>query len=116
MGKVVEKVVAELVSEEAERRELVSDGQFRSRKRRSAIDAAAITVDRAHVAWTEGNVAGVLLMDIEAAFPSVARGRLVHAMKGKQIDGDLIRWTESFLSDSTVLARDLARWLVWLSA
>jgi len=41
-------------------------------------------------------------MDIKAAFPSVARGRLVHAMKGKRIDGDLIRWTESLLSDRTV--------------
>jgi hypothetical protein len=85
-----------------ETRELLSGGQFGSRKRRSAIDAAAIIVDRAHAAWTEGNIAGVLLMDIKAAFPSVARGRLVHAMKGKRIDGDFIRWTESLLSDRTV--------------
>ena len=41
-------------------------------------------------------------MDIKAAFPSVVRGRLIHAMKAKQIDGDHIRWTESFLSDRTV--------------
>jgi hypothetical protein len=41
-------------------------------------------------------------MDIKAAFPSVARGRLIHAMKAKKIDGDLIRWTESFLSERTV--------------
>jgi len=32
MGKVVEKVVAELLSEEAERSGLLSDGQFTSRK------------------------------------------------------------------------------------
>jgi hypothetical protein len=38
-------------------------------------------------------------MDIKAAFPSVGRGRLVHTMKGKGIDGDLIRWMASFLSD-----------------
>ena len=42
MGKVFEKVVTELVSDEAERRALVSDGQFGSRKNRSGIDAAAI--------------------------------------------------------------------------
>jgi len=64
MGKVVEKVVAELLSEEAERRGLLSDGQFASRKGRSAIDAAAIMVDRAHAAWTNGQITGVLLMDI----------------------------------------------------
>jgi hypothetical protein len=102
MGKVVEKVVAELLSDEAERRALLSDGQFGRRKKRSAIDAAAIMVDRADSAWKEDNITGVLLMDNKAAFPCVARGRLIHAMKAKRIDGDLIRWTESFLSDRTV--------------
>jgi hypothetical protein len=32
----------------------------------------------------------VLLMDIKAAFPSVAKGRLVNLMKVRQMDGDLI--------------------------
>jgi hypothetical protein len=40
-------------------------------------------------------------MDIKAAFPSLGRVRLVHTMKGKGIDGDLIRWTARFLSDRT---------------
>jgi len=91
MGKDVEKVVAELLSDEAERRALLSDGQFGSRKKRLAIDAAAIMVDRAHATWKEDNITGVLLMDINAAFPSVARGRLIHAMTANKIDGDLIR-------------------------
>jgi len=90
MGKVVEKVVAELLSDEAERRGLLSDRQFGSRRGRSAIDAAAIIVDRAHAAWKGGHVAGVLLMDIKAAFPSMAKGRLVNLMKVRQMDGDLI--------------------------
>jgi len=102
MGKVVKKVVAELLSDEAQRRALLSDSQFGSRKKRSAIDAAAIMVDWAHSAWKEDNITGVLLMHIKAAFPSLARGRLIHAMKAKRIDGDHIRWTESFLSDRTV--------------
>ena len=41
-------------------------------------------------------------MDIMAAFPSVAKGRLVNSMKVRQMDGDLVRWTESLLSDRTV--------------
>jgi len=41
-------------------------------------------------------------MDIKAAFPSIARGRLIDSMKAKRIDGDLIRWTQSFLSEWTV--------------
>jgi hypothetical protein len=82
MGKVVEKVVAELLAEEAERGGLLSYGQYGRRKRRSAIDAAAIMVDKAHPAWREGYIAGVLLMDIKAAFPSIGRGRLIYTMRG----------------------------------
>jgi hypothetical protein len=59
-------------------------------------------VNRAHSAWKEDNITGDLLMDIEAAFPSVAIGRLIHAINAKRIDGDLIQWTGSFLSDRTV--------------
>ena len=90
MGKVVEKVVAVLLSGEAERRGLQSDGQFGSRRGWSAIDAAAIMVNRAHAAWKNGHITGVLLMDIKAAFPSVAKGRLVDLMKVRQMDADLI--------------------------
>jgi len=52
MRNVFEKVVAELLSEEAERRGLMSDRQFGSRKGWSAIDGAAIMVDRAHASAT----------------------------------------------------------------
>jgi len=102
MGKVVEKVAAELLSEQVKRSGPLSDGQLGSRKGQSAIDAAAIRVDRAHTAWTNGHISGVLLMDIKAAFPSVAKGRLVNLMQVRQMDGDLIRWMESLLSESTV--------------
>jgi hypothetical protein len=59
-------------------------------------------VDRAHAAWTNSHIPGLLLMVIKAAFPSVAKGRLVNIMKVRQMDGDLIRWTESFLSETMV--------------
>jgi hypothetical protein len=34
----------------------------------------------------------------KAAFPSVEKGRLANVLNVRQIDRDLIRWTESFLS------------------
>jgi len=102
MGKVVEKVVAELLSDEADRRGLLSDRQFGSRKGRSAIDAAPMMVDRADAAWRSGHITGVLPMDVKAAFPSVAKGRLVNVMKVRKMNRDLIRWTASSLSERTV--------------
>jgi hypothetical protein len=54
-------------------------------------------VHRAHAAWTNVHITGVLLMDIEAAFKSVAKGRQVNLTKVWQVDGDLTQCTESFL-------------------
>jgi hypothetical protein len=64
-----------------------------------AIDAAAIIIDRAHAAWFEGSIAGVLLMDIKAAFLSVGWWRLVRTVQSKGIEGDLIRSMASCLAD-----------------
>ena len=99
MGTVVEKVVPELLPEEAERTGLLRDRQFGSRQGWSAIDAATILDDRAHTAWKNGHITGVHLTDIKAAYPRVAKERLVNLMTVREMDGDLIRGTESFLSD-----------------
>jgi len=47
-GKVIENEVAELLSDKAERRVLLSECQFGSKKKWSGIDPARIMVDRAH--------------------------------------------------------------------
>jgi hypothetical protein len=47
-------------------------------------------VDRAHATWKDGHIAGVLLKDIKAAFPIVAKGRLVNLTKVRQMDRDLV--------------------------
>ena len=83
MGNVVEKVVAELLSGEADKRGLLSDGEFRCRKGWSAIDPAAIMVDRAHAAWTNGLITGMLLMDIKPAVPSMAKRKASQLDEGQ---------------------------------
>jgi hypothetical protein len=101
MKKVVEYMVAELLAEEPEGRGRLSEGQYGSRKRRSPIDVAALTADRAHTAWRDGHTAGVLLLDIKAAFPSIGR-RLIHTMRGKGMDGVLVQWMASILTDRRI--------------
>jgi hypothetical protein len=66
------------------------------------MDGAAIMVDRANAAWANGHITGVRLMDIKAAFPRVEKARLVKLVQVRQIDGDLGRCTESFLSETVV--------------
>jgi len=81
MRTVVEKVVEKQVSEDAERRGLLSDGQFGNRHGRTAVDAAATLVNKAHSACTDRNITVVLVIDIKPAFLCVANGRLFNRMK-----------------------------------
>ena len=41
-------------------------------------------------------------MDVKGAFDHVSRTRLIERMMELGVDGDLIRWTQSFLTDRTV--------------
>jgi len=60
-------------------------------------------VDSAHAAWTNGHLTDVLLMGINSAVTIVSKGRLVNLMKVKKMDGDLIQWTECFVSERSVV-------------
>ena len=88
---MVENVVSELQSEGEESRSLLSNSQFGRRKERSDNQAVAIMVNRAHAAFTNGHITGVLLMHIKAAFRSVAKGTLVNYMKVRQMDEYLVQ-------------------------
>jgi len=90
MGKAIKKVFAELLSDEAKRRGILSDRQFSRRRGQSAIDAVAIMDGRAHAAWRDGQIVCMLLMDIKASIPGVAKGSLVNMRMVRRMDGDLI--------------------------
>jgi hypothetical protein len=81
LGKVVENVVAVLVSNHCEREETLHPGQYGCRKRRSAVDAVGVLMAKVQEVWKEGRVAGALMMDVAAAFPSVARECLLRKMR-----------------------------------
>jgi len=104
LGKVVEKIAANAIAEECERRRLLHDGQFGCRKRRSAIDAVGRLMKRVEEAWGRGNTAAVpLLLDVKGAFPHVAKGNLIKRMEEMGFEADLVRWVESFMEDRKVI-------------
>lgn len=71
MGTVVEKLDAELLAKEAERRGLPINCQNESSERCTAIDTVGLVVDRVHEPWRTGSVAVGLFIDIKAAVPCV---------------------------------------------
>ena len=102
-GKMVEKVAAMLVSAHCENTGGFHPGQYGCRIRRSAVDAVGVVSAQTQAAWKRGCITGALLMDVAAAFCSVARGCLLRKMRAMGIDENLVDWTDSFMRDRKVV-------------
>ena len=53
---------------------------------------------------------GALLMDVASAFPSMARGCLLRKMRRAGVDENLVRWTDSFMQERSVI---MCGWTGW---
>lgn len=103
LGKVAEKLVADLITDFAETQGLFHEGQFGGRRQRSAVDAVACLIGEIEQAWGEGKLGACLFMDIMGAFDHVVRQKLIGGLWGMGMDGDLVRWVDSFLSNRRAL-------------
>ena len=102
LGKVVEKLVAEQLAQFCEANEKLYKSQMGVRKNRSAIDATVILVQKVQDIWNNQQITGTLLMDVKGAFNHVSQAKLAQRMVNLGIDDNLIRWTQSFLTDRWV--------------
>lgn len=62
----------------------------------------ARVIGRVQEASTEGKLAGMLLMDVKRVFNHVSRNCLLCTLKGISVDKNLMRWTQSFMSERVV--------------
>ena len=102
LGKVVEKIAADAIARHCETMGMLHPGQMGSRKQRSAIDAVACLIQNTHDAWKLQQLVGALFLDVKGAFDHVNPSRLVNRLIELGLDGDLIRWVQSFLTDRWV--------------
>ena len=103
LGKMVEKVAAMMVSVHYEATGRFHPGQHRCRVRRSAVDTVRVTIAQTQEAWRWNRITGALLMDVAAAFSSVARGCLLRTMRAIGLDENLIDRTDSFMQNRRVI-------------
>jgi len=61
-----------------------------------------VFMNRMQQAWQGKKVAGALLMDVKSAFNNVSRPILSRRLGELGIEPDLVRWTDSFMSDRKV--------------
>lgn len=88
-----------MISIQCERGSILHPGPYGSRPQRSAVDAVGLAIARTQDAWSWKKITGALLMDVAAAFPSVARGRLLRQMREMRLGEGLVRWTDSFMRE-----------------
>jgi len=99
LGKIIETVVARRVTEAAEERGLLPEGQFGNRKQRSTEVAGRFVVSAVRTAWAWGGVASLLQLDLKGAFDTVHHGALVVSLKRLGAPPGFIAWLKSYLRD-----------------
>ena len=102
IGKVVQKVVAKELSHYCEDYSKLHLGQMGDRRERLAIDTVATLVHVVQEKWEEKKLAAALFMDVKGAFDHVSKGQLLIRMTELRVDGDLVTWTGSFLTNRKV--------------
>jgi hypothetical protein len=102
LEKVVEKVVAMMLSDHCKRKGTFHPGQYGSRRHRAAVDAVGVLMATAQEAWSRKKVVGALCMDVEAAFPSVSKECLARKMRVMKVDECLVHWMIDFMTDRSV--------------
>ena len=102
LGKVVEKVIASLLSEFCEVFSKLYFGQIGAQKRQCTIDIVASLVHNFQKCWTEKKLIATLFMDVKGTFDHVSRRKLVEKMTKLGIEGDIVQWTQSFFTDRRV--------------
>jgi hypothetical protein len=86
LGKLIEKVVATLITNEVERCGILHVGQFGAQRGRSAVDAESVLAAAVEDAWEQKKITATLMMDVKGAFPTVNRSCLLHKMHQAKMD------------------------------
>ena len=71
-------------------------------KKRLAIDAVATLVHTVQEKWEEKKLAAALFMNVKGAFDHVLKGQLFTRMIELGVDGNMVTWTGSFLTDRKI--------------
>lgn len=100
----MEAIIATRLAYLADVHQLLPSRHTGGRKLASTEHAVHFLLQRIHQAWSEGKVATLLLLDVSGAYDNVSRERLLHNLRKRQVDENIVRWIDSFLRDrSTTL-------------
>ena len=105
MGKILESIVAELISYLTETYELLLKQHYGGRPGRTAEDAMLVLSENIHPAWKKGEIYSAIFLDVVGAFNNVHHKRLIYNMRKRRIPTPITQWLMSFLTDRTTRLR-----------
>ena len=97
LGKVLESVIADVLSYLSETHELLPAQHYGGRPGRSVEDAMMILSESIHKAWKEKKVYTAVFMDVAGAFNNVHHKRLTHNLRMRRVPAGIVHWVGSFL-------------------
>ena len=97
IGKVLESVIADIMSYLTETYELLPEQHYGGRPGRSTEDALMVLSENIYKAWKNGKVFTALFLDVAGAFNNVHHRRLIHNLKARRMPHLIAQWIQSFL-------------------
>jgi ribonuclease HI len=85
MSKVLTAIVAENISQLVEQNQLLPKTHFGGRPGRTTTDAIHYLTHKIKTAWAGNQVASVLFLDVEGAFPNAVTKQLIHNLRKRRI-------------------------------
>jgi len=99
LGKVLESIIAEILSYLTEEYQLLPPQHYGGRPGRTTEDAMMVLSERIHTAWKHQEIFSVIFMDVAGAFNNVHHERLLHNLRKRRIPEQLAKWICSFLRE-----------------
>ena len=97
IGKAMEFILAKRIVYLAKTYHLLSVTHMRDRRLRSCEYGIYYLLKRIYQVWNSDKVATLLLLDVLKVYDKISYPRLLHNLRKRSIDPNIIKWVESFL-------------------
>ena len=105
LWKVLTAILAEQLTFFAEKYQLLPNHHFGGRPGHTTTDAMHLLTHRIKSAWRKGQVAAVLFLDIEGAFPNAVLSKLEHNLKKRRVPKKLINFATGMLEGHVTMLK-----------
>ena len=99
MGKLFSTIATDEISYFCKTRNLLPATQFGGRPARTTTDSMLLMTHTIKEAWRKREVASVLFLDVQGAFPNVVKEVLIHNMRTQGVPSQYIQMTQLMLTD-----------------